>query len=69
MDLWDLYETRPKRTRAKKPTRPKARPNLKRLIDMTEAEIRALPEREYLRRLSPQGRRSWLAFKKLRGKL
>lgn len=70
MNLVDLPETKRARTaRAKKPSLKKAATKLKRLPDMSEAELRALPEREFLRRLSPQGRRSWLAFKKLKGKL
>lgn len=70
MNLFDLHETKRARTaRVKNPSRRKAAPKLKRLVDMSEAELRALPEREFLRRLSPQGRRSWLAFKKLKGKL
>lgn len=70
MNLFDLRETKRARPpRAKKPSLKKAAPKLKPLADMSDAELRALPEREFLRRLSPQGRRSWLAFKKLKGKL
>ena len=66
MDLLDLHGI--KLRRRAKPRR-YSRPRLKPLSKMTEAEMNALPERDFLRLLDAPTRRAYLAAKKLKGKL
>jgi len=65
MDLSDLHRSK------RKPHRVGAmrRARLKPLSKMTEAEINALSEQQFLRLLDAPLRRAYLASKKLKGKL
>lgn len=67
MDLLDLHRIRGKRKA--KPGGVGQRVCIKPLSQMTEAEINALPERQFLRLLDAPTRRAYLAAKKLTGKL
>ncbi|OFZ87549.1 MAG: hypothetical protein A2W21_04685 [Betaproteobacteria bacterium RBG_16_66_20] len=67
MDLLDLHRFRGKRKT--KLERIGRRVSIKPLSQMTEAEINALPERQFLRLLDVPTRRAYLAAKKLKGKL
>ena len=67
MDLLDLHRIRGKHKA--KPGRVSLRVSIKRLSQMTESEINALPERQFLRLLDAPTRRAYLAAKKLKGKL
>ena len=67
MDLLDLHRIRGKHKA--KLGRVGRRVCIKPLSQMTEAEINALPERQFLRLLDVPTRRAYLAAKKLKGKL
>lgn len=69
MNLFDLYENKPKRKRRAKRSAPKrAARRQKPLWELTRAELDALPEKEFLARLSPQMRRTMQAVIKARGR-
>jgi hypothetical protein len=66
MDLPDLHGIKqPRQSKAKR----SARLRLKPLSKMSEREVNALPEREFLRLLDAPTRRAYLAAKKLKGRL
>jgi len=67
MDLLDLHRIRGKRKT--KLGRVGLRVSIKPLSRMTESEINALPEQQFLRLLDAPTRRAYVAAKKLKGKL
>jgi hypothetical protein len=66
VDLRNLHGTNQRRQSKAKPS---ARPRLKPLSKMSEREVNALPEREFLRLLDAATRRAYRAAKKLKGRL
>ena len=66
MELLNLYGTKGKRRARKAKAKAKAAPH-KTLGKMTREQIEALPEREFVRLLTPSGRGLYRDMKKLRG--